>query len=131
MKKAANILFTISAVLSIVCAVSFFICSIVFFAMAGSTPVVEEMIANGQIQVPEEFDASTYVPVVIGIFSGLATFFLVAGGCAIAEAIFSFKSRHCERKVFFILSIVFGVLSDTWVGVVAGIFALIKGDTVE
>ena len=131
MKRAANILFLVSAILSIVCAVGYIITSIVFFVFAGSGDIVRQLINDGQIAVEPGTDVETLIVAFCAMFGGLGAFMLFAGLCSIAEAIISFKARNSDKKALFVLSIVFSVLGVSVVGAVAGIFGLVKGDTIE
>lgn len=133
MKRAANILFLIGAILSIVAAASYFICSIVFIVL-GTSPALREAIIesinSGQATttLPSAEEAATFMQATF-VATGIVMF--IPALCAIPSAIFAFKARNSDKKVFFILNIVFGVLSSATVNVVGAIFALIKGDTIE
>ncbi len=133
MKRAANILFLIGAILSIVAAASYFICSIVFIVL-GTSPALREAIIesinSGQATTtfPSAEEAATFMQATF-VATGIVMF--IPALCAIPSAIFAFKARNSDKKVFFILNIVFGVLSSATVNVVGAIFALIKGDTIE
>ena len=133
MKRAANILFLIGAILSIVAAASYFICSIVFIVL-GTSPALREAIIesinSGQATttLPSAEEAATFMQATF-VATGIVMF--IPALCAIPSAIFAFKARNSDKKAFFILNIVFGVLSSAAVNVVGAIFALIKGDTIE
>lgn len=133
MKRAANILFLIGAILSIVAAASYFICSIVFIVL-GTSPALREAIIesinSGQATttLPSAEEAATFMQATF-VATGIVMF--IPALCAIPSAIFAFKARNSDKKVFFILNIVFGVLSSATVNVVGAVFALIKGDTIE
>ena len=124
MKRAANILFLVAGILSIVLAVCFVITSIVFFAIAASEPFIKEMIANGTIVLPEGQSAETYLAVFIAICITYGVVFLVFGLLNVPNAIFAFKGRRNSNKALFILNIVFGFLSGVLLNVIGGILAL-------
>lgn len=97
MRRAANILLLVSAIMCIVLSAIFTTLGFYF-----------SDIVNPNIRL---------------LFLFLASFCLM-------NSILSFKSRNTYDRYHFVLSIVFSMLSLTFVGAVGGIFGLIKGDTV-
>ena len=125
MKKAAQILFLVSAILSIVAAVGYLIGGIVMVASGAALPIGNEMLKEqGQQYLTDE-----------QLAAAMASAFTAGGTClffvpfSIANIIISFKARHTAAKPLFIVAIVLGALSSTVVSIVAGIFGLIAGDT--
>ena len=65
------------------------------------------------------------------MFISMAITFIVLGIFSSANIFFSFKGRNNDKKGFFIANIVLGVLSGNDINVVAAVFGLIKGNTIE
>ena len=133
LKKAANILFLVGAIVSIVFGVSYLIGGIVTAALSAS-PELKDMFVQAAQQADPQASAETieaaYLLMQASLISGSVCCFIFGAFC-IPSCIFSFKARNSNVKAFFILNIVFGVLSWSTVNVVGAVFALIKGDTIE
>ena len=133
MKRAANILFLIGAILSIVTAVSLVVTSIILI-LVGVLPVFKDAlmdIANRYApeQAAADIEAALAIARVVMITYGVT--FLVIAIFSSVSSVVAFKARNTDNKTMFILNIVFGVLGCVEVNVVGAIFALIKGDTIE
>lgn len=118
MRKASRILFTISAVLSIVYAVVMIPTSIVFLVL--TTPECEQILIDaikGTTVTVEELRAT---------FLGLGSWFMISGFCAIANAVLCFVARNRRNVVLYVFNIVFGFLSSVVINVVAAIFGLVS-----
>ena len=132
MKKAANILFLVGAILSIVCAVGYLVSAILCLVFAGNEAMIAEIInkvVESGGQLPPGFTAEELAQFICAYSIGCAVGLFLLTACAAVNAVFSFKARNTDNKAMFILAIVFGVLSCTEVSAVGGVFALIKGDT--
>ena len=132
MKKAANILFLVGAILSIATAVSGILSGVAFIVL-GSIPEIKQAIIdginNGTIQTTEaNAEAAAAVFQYTFIASGISVLFCSL--FAIPNCFFAFKGRNSNNHVMFILNIVFGVISGVIVNVVGAVFALVKGDTI-
>ena len=124
MKKAAQILFLVSGILGIVAAVGYFIGGLVSIISGGIS------IAAATAEGLSEQEMARLIAV--GTSSiGSGVWLLVTVAFAVVAAIVSFKARFTDRKPLFIVAIVFGALSMIVVPIVAGIFGLIVGDTLE
>ena len=135
MKRAANVLFLVSAIISIAWALSYLVLGILSLAGGANTDmlrsVIEQLINEGTIVLPKNVTIDDIVNVYSAYTITFGVCSLIAMGCSIANAVIGFKCRHQDKKAMFVLSIVFSALSATVVGIVAGIFALVKGDTIE
>ena len=133
MKRAANILFLVGAIISIVTAVSGILSGIAFIVL-GCIPEIKQAIIdgvnNGSIQTTEA-TAEAAAAVFQYTFIACGVSVLFCSLFAIPNCIFAFKARNCNSRVIFILNIVFGVICCVEVNVVGAVFALIKGDTIE
>ena len=133
MKKAANILFLVGAIFAIVWAVGYLVGGIVTAVISGSQVFKDTFVETAHRADPEataETIEAAYLVVQYVLVSSSVFCFVCFAFC-IPSAIFSFKARNSDNKVFFILNIVFGILSWTIVNVVGAVFALIRGDTFE
>lgn len=132
LKKAANILFLVGMILAIVWAVGYLAGGIVTAVIGGSQAFKDAFIEAAQKADPEataETIEAAYTLVQTSLISSAVFCFICFAFC-IPSAIFAIKARNSNNKAFFILNIIFGVLSWTIVNVVGGVFALIKGDTI-
>ena len=133
LKKAANILFLVGAIFAIVWAVGYLVGGIVTAVVGGSQAFKDAFVETAHKADPEataETIEAAYLVVQYALVSSSVLCFVCFAFC-IPSAIFSFKARNSDNKVFFILNIVFGILSWTIVNVVGAVFALIRGDTFE
>ena len=130
MKKASDILMLISGVISILWAVGYLISAIVFFVLC--SPQATEFIVNGLKDgtihstlpgTPEEIAAALQI-----VFLTIAVIMVVALAFAITCAVFSFTTKNSRSTIGYILVLVFGVLSGTFVGTVGGILGLVSKD---
>ena len=132
LKKAANILFLVGAIVSIVFGVSYLIGGIVTTVLSVS-PEIKDMFVQAAQQADPQASAETtegaYLLLQASLISSSVCCFIFGAFC-IPSCIFSFKARNNNVKTFFILNIVFGILSWSTVNVVGAVFALIKGDTI-
>ena len=132
LKKAANILFLVGAIFAIVWAVGYLVGGIVTAVLGGSQVFKDAFIEAAQKADPEataETIEAAYALVQSTLISSAVFCFICFAFC-IPSAIFSFKARNSDKKAFFILNIIFGVLSWTIVNVVGAVFGLVKGDTI-
>lgn len=132
LKKAANILFLIGAIVAIVVGVCYLLTSVTFLVLGTSQALRQAIIDginNGSIKtdLPNPEEAATILQ---AAFLVLGIIFLIPTACSIPSCIFSFKARNTDKKAFFVLNIVFGILGSTIVNVVGGVFGLVKGDTI-
>lgn len=120
MRKTANTLILVGAILSIVMAVSFLISAIVFFVIS-SDAVIEEMLKTAKYDVSEEearmILKTTFITLGV-VFAFVSTFDIV-------NAIIAFISRKKESKAAYILNIVFGLLSGVEVNAAGGVVGTI------
>lgn len=120
MRKTANTLILVGAILSIVMAVSFLISAIVFFVIS-SDAVIEEMLKTATYDVTEEearmILKTTFITLGV-VFAFVSTFDIV-------NAIIAFISRKKESKAAYILNIVFGLLSGVEVNAAGGVVGTI------
>ena len=124
MKKAAKILFLISGIVSLALAVLFLILGIVSLATG-----VAAIVASTAEGLTEEQIAALVASGSAAIGTGV--WLLIEIAFAVVSAVVSFKARNTDKKPLFIVAIVFGALGMTVVPIVAGIFGLIAGDTLE
>ena len=132
LKKAANILFLIGAIVAIVVGVCYLLTSVTFLVLGTSQAfrqAVIDGINSGSIKtdLPSPEEAANILQ---AAFLALGIIFLIPAACSIPSCIFSFKARNTDKKAFFVLNIVFGILGSTIVNVVGGVFGLVKGDTI-
>ena len=133
MKRAANILFLVGAILSIVMGVSMLIAAVTCIVL-GSVPAFRDALVDLiQRYTPEQAAADIEAGLQIAQITMIAcgVVYLIVAAFAVPSAYFAFKARNSDNRTYFILNIVFGVLACVEVNVVGAIFALIKGDTVE
>ena len=133
MKRAANILFLIGFILSIVMGVSMLIASVVCIVLGAVPAFKDALVELAQRYAPEQAAADIDLAIQIAQATLIAcgVVYLIVAAFAVPSAIFAFKARNSDNRTFFVLNIVFGVLACVEVNVVGAIFALIKGDTVE
>ena len=133
MKRAANILFLVGAILSIVMGVSMLIAAVTCIVL-GSVPAFRDALMDiiqryAPEQAAADIEAGLQIAQITMIACGVV--YLIVAAFAVPSAYFAFKARNSDNRTYFILNIVFGVLACVEVNVVGAIFALIKGDTVE
>ena len=120
MRKTANTLILVGAILSIALAVSFLISAIVFFVIS-SDAVIEEILKEATYDVSEEeakiILKTTFITLGV-VFAFVSTFDVV-------NAIIAFVSRKKESKAAYILNIVFGLLSGVEVNAAGGVVGTI------
>ena len=131
MKKAANILFLIGGIVSIVTAASLVIAGVILM-LVGLLPVFTDAVMDlAKSYAPEEaakdIQAAFEIMKIVLISYGVTCLFIATFSAV--SAVVAFKARNTDNKAMFILNIVFGVLGCVEVNVVGAIFALIKGDT--
>ena len=132
LKKAANILFLVGMIFAIVWGVGYLIGGIVTAVLGGSQVFKEAFIEAASKADPEataETVEAAYLLVQGSLIGSAIVCFICCAFC-VPSAIFAFKARNTDNKAFFVLNIIFGILSWTIVNVVGAVFALIKGDTV-
>lgn len=131
LKKAANILFLVGAILAIVWAVGYLAGGIATAVLAAD-PTVKDLFFEAAQKADPQATAETieaaYMLFQTGLTSSSVFCFICLAFC-VPSCIFAFKARNSDNKAFFILNIVFGILSWTIVNVVGAVFALIKGNT--
>lgn len=120
MRKTANTLILVGAILSIVMAFSFLISAIVFFVIS-SDAVIEEMLKTATYDVTEE-EARMILKTT---FITLGVVFVFVSTFDIVNAIIAFISRKKESKAAYILNIVFGLLSGVEVNAAGGVVGTI------
>lgn len=133
LKKAANILFLVGAIVSIVFGVVFLVSGIVLSAL-GTSAELKDLFVQAAKEADPQATAETIEAaylVIQATFVACAVFCFIFSAFSIPSCIFSFKARNSNVKAFFILNIIFGILSCSTVNVVGAVFALIKGDTIE
>lgn len=133
MKRVANILFLVGGILSIVLAATW-VCLAAMFYVFASEPFKELIIKGieeGTINSDFPGDPTQVATAIQIMFLSFGISFTVMTVFSAINAVFAFKGRNTNSKGMFICNIVFGVLSGVEVNLVASIFALIKGDTVE
>ena len=131
LKKAANILFLIGAILAIVVGVCYLLTSVTFLVLGTSQAfrqAVIDGINSGSVQ--SDFTPEEAANLLQAFFLTSGIVLLIPMACSIPSCIFSFKARNSDNKAFFVLNIVFGILGSTVVNVVGGVFGLVKGDTI-
>ena len=120
MRKTANTLILVGAILSIALAVSFLISAIVFFVIS-SDAVIEEILKEATYDVSEEeakiILKTTFITLGV-VFAFVSTFDVI-------NAIIAFVSRKKESKAAYILNIVFGLLSGVEVNAAGGVVGTI------
>lgn len=131
MRRAAQILFLVGMILSIITAVSCCISGIVCI-VAGGNAEFGEMLAKGFAELmqsanyngsvaPEELAA-----MIQGAYIGIGVWCIIIAAIAVVNAVFCSKARDGRpTRTTAILCIVFGILSSVMVSVVGAIFALI------
>ena len=131
MKKAANVLFRVGAILSIVLAATCFILGIIYLVIGLNAEQIKQWIIDEQWQMPEGVESLDEAAKVLALTCVIVSVFLfIEVPLSICASIFGFKAIKTDKKALFILNIVFGAISGCMVSVVGGIFALIKGDTI-
>lgn len=133
MKRAANIIYLVAAIVSIVLAVTYIVLGVagIVFSNPDLRPEIIKAIEEGAIHsdipgTPEEKAGAIQLMLLV---MGIA--FLLDALVAGANAVISFKARNASSKALFITSIVLGAISGVEINIVASIFALIKGNTIE
>ena len=133
MKRAANIIYLVAAIVSIVLAVTYIILGVagIVFSNPEIRPEIIKAIEEGYIRsdfpgTPEEKAGAIQLMFLV---SGIA--FLIEAFVAGANAVIAFKARNSNSKALFITSIVLGAVTGVEINIVASIFALIKGNTIE
>ena len=133
MKRAANILFLIGFILSIVMGVSMLIASVVCIVLGAVPAFKDALVELAQRYAPEQAaaDIDLAIQVAQATLIACGVVYLIVAAFAVPSALFAFKARNSDNRTYFILNIIFGVLACVEVNVVGAIFALIKGDTIE
>ena len=133
MKKVANILFLVGGIYSIVSVASLAIAGVFLLVFSGTafTATIVQGINDGTINssftgTPEQIAAAIQL-----MFLIMGICFVVIASFGIVNGILSLKARNTDKKELFIANIVFAFLSGVEINLVASIFALIKGDTIE
>ena len=133
MKKVANILFLVGGIYSIISVASLAITGTVLLVLSGSffTATLVQGIIDGTVNSsftgsPEEVAAAIQL-----MFLIMGICFVTVASFGVANSIVSFKGRSTDRKEIFVINIVFAYLSGNTINLVASIFGLIKGDTIE
>lgn len=133
MKKASKILFLIGGIYSIVSAATFLLLAVMFIVIGilANPDVISEGLLNGTITsdvTNDPVELSNIVRLVMFINSGM---FLLFMGLNTANAIVSFKAKNEDNKTLFVSNIVLGIISQTIINLVGGIFALIAFESNE
>ena len=133
MKKVANILFLVGGIYSIVSVLSLAITGTFFLVFSGAsfTATIIQGLNDGTINssftgTPEQIAASIQL-----MFMIMGICFVVVASLGVVNGILAIKARNTDKKELFIANIVFAFLSGVEINLVASIFALIKGDTIE
>ena len=133
MKKASNILYLIGGIYAIVSVAALLIAGVILliFSSSALTATIIKGIEEGTIHTsftgsPEEIAVMIQITfLAIGItFIAVSAIYVIAG-------IIAFKGRNNDKKNLFVANIVFGVITENPLILLASIFALIKGDTKE
>ena len=121
MKKASQILLLVGGILAFVVAWSYFFCglSCILAGALGTSKLFEFLAEQG-------FDLAQYVPeeAVAACAITMGVFWILWSGVAIANGVVALLGRKKQTKVFYILNIVFGLLSGVEVNGVGGVFGL-------
>ena len=130
MKKASDILLLISGVISIVWGIGYLIAAIVMFVF--TSPQMTQFIINGLNDgtirstlpgTPEEVAAAIQL-----VFLVIGIVMVVALAFSVTCAVFSFTTKNSRSTIGYVLVLVFGLLSGTFVGTVGGILGLVSQD---
>lgn len=126
MKKASQILLLIGMILSFVLAAIYLFAGIAFIivGLPFMQPYYVEALEAGKIDTsfvgtPEE--CALYIRIVFLVIGGI---FIPWTAMAIANGVIAALGRKKQTKVFYILNIVFGLLSGAEVNAVGGVFGL-------
>ena len=122
MKKAANILFLIGMILSILSAIGCLISGIICLVANGIPDLKDQLIQIlEQFHVPQAHMIAEWAKRSL-IVSAIGSFF--SAGFAVFNSVLSWKGKEGNTTIY-VLNIVFGVLSGVIVNVVGAILALI------
>lgn len=135
LKKASNILFTISEIYSFVLAGLFIVLSVLFIVVGAGAfnELIRKGLEEGSIHT-DWFNAEDIDAALLAIqitFAVTGALFVLIGIFAIVNGIIIHKTRKGQSRGLYILNIVFGVLSSTYINIIAAIFGLITFNKVE
>ena len=133
MKKAANILYLVGAIFAFISTATLLITGVILLVWSGPnfTAQIIDGINNGTIHTSFVGTVEQIAAQIQALFVLLGTPFLVIGVFSIVSGFLALRGRNTNGKGIFIANIVFAVLSGNDAILVASIFALIKGDTIE
>ena len=135
LKKASNILFTISEIYTYIIAGIFFLCAILH--IVAGCGVFNELIRKGLEEGAihsDWFDTSDVDGALLAIqitFIVCGVIFFLMGALAIVNGVIINKTKKGQSRGLYILNIVFGYLSGCYLNIVAAIFGLITFNKVE
>lgn len=135
LKKASNILFTISEIYSFLLAALFIIIAALFIVVGAGAfnDLIRKGLEEGAIHT-DWFNASDIDGALLAIqitFIVFGVLFAFYGIFAIINGIIIHKTKKGQSRGLYILNIVFGVLSSTYINIIAAIFGLITYNKVE
>ncbi len=133
MKRAANILYLIGGIYSIISVAALLIAGAVLLVFSSSalTATLVKGIEEGTIHSdftgsPEEIAAMIQI-----MFLSVGITLLVVSAIYVVAGIIALKGRNNDKKNYFVTNIVFGAITESPFILIASVFALIKGDTKE
>lgn len=126
MKKASQILLLVGMILSFVLACVYLLCGVAFIicGLPFMQPYIEEAIKAGKIDTSFVGTVEECAAYIRYVFISTGAAFMVFVPLAIANGVIASIGRKKQTKVFYIMNIVFGILSGTEVNAVGGVFGL-------
>ena len=125
LKKAAQIVMLVGAILGIVSIVGLLIAAIVFFIVGGNADLIRQMIADGTIKTTAQGTPEEIAQVVATVFVALGVFCIVLVVPALVAAILGFKNKSVVSKGGLIATIVLSVLGCNTVLLVGSILGVV------
>jgi len=126
MKRAANILLLVGAIIAIVSTVLYLIAGIVFLVLGAiDKATMIQWIQDGTVHTGVNGSAEEQAIAVKAVFLVVGVVFLVLTAFSLADSIIAFKGRNAQTKTLYILNIVFGALSGVVVNLVGGILGVV------
>lgn len=127
MRKASNVIFLVSAIVSIVAVIGLLITSLVFLAF--TTPEAKEEIIkalqDGRMTTSVPGTLNEQADAIQAIFKAFGIIFLFASVFGVANTVICFVARKKHTTGVLVLSIVFGVLSFVEINILASIFGFV------